>query len=71
MTAYERKQAIIIEQKQERIEALIEGYKEMMRQLNHNFKMGKTDVEKKAYYTARDIVETTLLDITQENILDL
>jgi hypothetical protein len=71
MTAYERKQAIIIEQKQERIEALIEGYKEMMRQLNHNFKMGKTDAEKTAYYTARDIVETTLLDITQENILDL
>jgi len=71
MTAYERKQAIIIEQKNERIEALIEGYKEIMRQLNHNFKMGKTDAEKTAYYTARDIVESTLLDITQENILDL
>jgi hypothetical protein len=71
MTAYERKQAIIIEQKQERIEALIEGYKEMMRQLNHNFKMGNTEEEKTAYYTARNIVEITLLDITQENILDL
>jgi hypothetical protein len=71
MSAYEFKQAVIIEQKNDKIEALIEGYKEIMRQLNHNFKMGKTDAEKTAYYTARDIVESTLLDITQENILDL
>ena len=59
------------EQLQEKIEALIEGYKEIMRQLQHNQKFSKTDAEKKAYYNARDIVETTLLDITQENILDL
>jgi hypothetical protein len=71
MTAYEFKQSVIIEQKHEKIEALIEGYKEIMRQLNHNFKVAKTDAESTAYYTARDIVETTLLDITQENILDL
>ena len=71
MSAYEFKQQVIIEQKNDKIEALIEGYKEILRQLNHNFKMGKTDAEKTAYYTARDIVETTLLDITQENILDL
>lgn len=71
MSLHEFKQAVIIEQKNDKIDALIEGYKEIMRQLNHNFKMGKTDAEKTAYYTARDIVETTLLDITQENILDL
>lgn len=71
MSAYERKQAIIIEQKNDKIEALIEGYKEIMRQLNHNQKFAKTEEEKQAYFTARDIVETTLLDITQENILDL
>jgi hypothetical protein len=71
MTAYEFKQQVIIEQKNDKIEALIEGYKEIMRQLNHNRKFSKTEEEKQAYYTARDIVETTLLDITQENILDL
>jgi len=36
MTAYERKQQIVIEQKQDKIEALIEGYREIMRQLQHN-----------------------------------
>lgn len=65
------KQQVIIEQKQEKIETLIEGYKEVMRQLNFNFKTAKTDAEKTAYYNARDIVETIILDITQENILDL
>ena len=65
------KQAVIIEQKQEKIEALIEGYKEVMRQLDFNFRTAKTDEAKKAYYTSRDIVESMLLDITQENILDL
>lgn len=65
------KQAVIIEQKNDKIEELIEGYKEIMRQLDFNFRTAKTDEEKKAYYTSRDIVETTLLDITNENILDL
>jgi len=52
MTAYEYKQAVIIEQKNDKIEALIEGYKEILRQLNHNQKVSKTDVESTAYYTA-------------------
>lgn len=71
MSLHSFKQSVIIEQKNDKIEALIEGYKEMMRQLDHNRKFSKTEEEKQAYFTARDIVETTLLDITQENILDL
>jgi hypothetical protein len=71
MTAYEFKQQVIIEQKNDKIEALIEGYKEIMRQLNHNQKFAKTDAEKTAYYTARDIVESTMIEITDINVTDI
>jgi hypothetical protein len=65
------KQAVIIEQKNDKIEALIEGYKEIMRQLNHNQKFAKTDAEKTAYYTARDIVESTMIEIADINVTDI
>jgi len=71
MTAYEYKQAVIIEQKNDKIEALIEGYKEIMRQLNHNQKVAKTDAESTAYYTARNIVEETMIEIAGINVTDL
>jgi len=71
MTAYEFKQSVIIEQKNDKIEALIEGYKEILRQLNHNQKFAKTDAEKTAYYTARDIVESTMIEITDINVTDI
>ena len=71
MTAYEFKQSVIIEQKHEKIEALIEGYKEILRQLNHNQKVAKTDAEKTAYYTARDIVESTMIEIADINVTDI
>jgi ribosome biogenesis SPOUT family RNA methylase Rps3 len=65
------KQAVIIEQKNDKIEELIEGYKEILRQLNHNFKVAQTEPEKKAYYTARDIVEETMIEITGINVTDI
>jgi len=71
MTAYEFKQQVIIEQKNDKIEALIEGYKEIMRQLNHNQKFAKTDAEKTAHYTARDIVESTMIEIADINVTDI
>jgi hypothetical protein len=71
MTAYEFKQSVIIEQKNDKIEALIEGYKEILRQLNHNQKFAKTDAEKTAYYTARDIVESTMIEIADINVTDI
>ena len=71
MTTYERKQQIVIEQKQEKIEALIEGYKEILRQLNHNQKVAKTDVESTAYYTARNIVEEIMIEIADINVTDI
>jgi uncharacterized protein YukE len=71
MTAYEFKQQVIIEQKNDKIEALIEGYKEIMRQLNHNQKFSKTDAESTAYYTARNIVEETMIEITDINVTDI
>ena len=71
MTAYERKQQIVIEQKQEKIESLIEGYREIMRQLTHNQKFAKTDEESTAYYTARNIVEETMIEITDINVTDI
>jgi hypothetical protein len=71
MTAYEFKQQVIIEQKHEKIEALIEGYKEIMRQLQHNQKFAKTDAESNAYYTARNIVEETMINIADINVTDI
>jgi uncharacterized protein YukE len=71
MTAYEFKQQVIIEQKNDKIEALIEGYKEIMRQLNHNQKFAKTDAESTAYYTARNIVEETMIEIADINVTDI
>jgi hypothetical protein len=71
MTAYEFKQQVIIEQKHDKIEALIEGYKEIMRQLSHLQKVAKTDAEKTAYYTARDIVESTMIEIADINVTDI
>lgn len=71
MTAYEFKQSVIIEQKQEKIEALIEGYREIMRQLQHAQKFAKTDAESTAYYTARNIVEETMIEIADINVTDI
>jgi hypothetical protein len=71
MTTYERKQQIVIEQKQEKIEALIEGYKEIMRQFQHMQKFSKTDAESTAYYTARNIVEETMIEIADINVTDI
>jgi len=71
MTSYEFKQQVIIEQKNDKIEALIEGYKEIMRQLNHNQKFAKTDAESTAYYTARNIVEETMIEIADINVTDI
>ena len=71
MSAYEFKQQVIIEQKNDKIEALIEGYKEIMRQLNHNQKFAKTDAESTAYYTARNIVEETMIEIADINVTDI
>ena len=71
MTAYEYKQAVIIEQKNDKIEQLIEGYKEIMRQLQHNQKFAHTDAERTAYYTARDIVESTMIEIADVNVTDI
>lgn len=71
MTAYEYKQAVIIEQKNDKIEALIEGYKEIMRQLQHMQKFSKTDAESTAYYTARNIVEETMIEIADVNVTDI
>ena len=71
MTAYEFKQSVIIEQKNDKIEALIEGYKEIMRQLNHLQKVSKTDAESNAYYTSRNIVEETMIEIADINITDI
>ena len=71
MTSYERKQQVIIEQKNDKIEALIEGYKEIMRQLYHNQKFAKTDEESTAYYTARNIVEETMIEIADINVTDI
>ena len=71
MTAYEFKQQVIFEQKNDKIEALIEGYKEIMRQLNHNQKFAKTDAESTAYYTARNIVEETMIEIADINVTDI
>lgn len=71
MSAYEFKQQVIIEQKNDKIEALIEGYKEIMRQLNHNQKFAKTDAESTAYFTARNIVEETMIEIADINVTDI
>jgi hypothetical protein len=71
MTAYEFKQSVIIEQKNDKIEALIEGYKEIMRQLQHMQKFSKTDAESTAYYTARNIVEETMIEIADINVTDI
>jgi len=71
MTAYERKQQVVIEQKQDKIEALIEGYREIMRQLQHNQKWAKTQEEVNAYYTARNIVEETMIEIADINVTDI
>ena len=71
MTAYEFKQQVILEQKNDKIEALIEGYKEIMRQLTHLQKVAKTDAESTAYFTARNIVEETMIEIADINITDI
>ena len=71
MTAYEFKQQVIIEQKHEKIEALIEGYKEIMRQLSHLQKVSRINEEQHAYYTARNIVEETMIEIADINVTDI
>jgi hypothetical protein len=71
MSAYEFKKAVIIEQKNDKIEALIEGYKEILRQLQHNQKFAQTDAEKTAYFTARNIVEETMIEIADINVTDI
>jgi hypothetical protein len=42
-----------------------------MRQLNHNQKFAKTDAEKTAYFTARNIVEETMIEIADINVTDI
>lgn len=64
------KQEVIIEQKQERIEALIEGYREIMRQLQHAQAFEKEERAKFAYFKARQIVEETILEIADLNLND-
>ena len=71
MTAYEFKQSVIIEQKQDKIEALIEGYREIMRQLSHLQKVSRINEEQHAYYTARNIVEETMIEIADINVTDI
>lgn len=71
MTAYEFKQSVIIEQKQEKIEALIEGYREIMRQLQHAQKFEKDERAQFAYFKARQIVEETMIEITDINVTDI
>ena len=71
MTAYEFKQQVIIEQKHEKIEALIEGYKEIMRQLSHLQKVSRINEEQHAYYMARNIVEETMIEIADINVTDI
>jgi len=42
-----------------------------MRQLNHNQKVAKTEAESTAYYTARNIVEETMIEIAGINVTDI
>ena len=42
-----------------------------MRQLQHMQKFSKTDVESTAYYTARNIVEETMIEIADINVTDI
>lgn len=65
------KQSVIIEQKQEKIESLIEGYKEMMRRFSHLQKWSSTDAERMAYFNARNIVEETMIEIADINVTDI
>lgn len=65
------KQEVIIEQKNDKIEALIEGYREIMRQLQHNQKWAKTQEEVNAYFKARQIVEETMIEIADINVTDI
>ena len=65
------KQEVIIEQKQEKIEALIEGYREIMRQLKHAQACEKEERAKFAYFKARQIVEETMIEIADINVTDI
>lgn len=65
------KQEVIIEQKQERIEALIEGYREIMRQLQHAQTCEKEERAQFAYFKARQIVEETMIEIADINVTDI
>ena len=71
MTAHEFKQSVIIEQKNDKIEALIEGYREIMRQLHHLQKVSRYDEAQHAYFTARNIVEETMIEIADINVTDV
>lgn len=62
------KQEVIIEQKQERIEALIEGYRKIMHQLQHAQKFEKDERAQFAYFKARQIVEETMIEIADINL---
>jgi hypothetical protein len=42
-----------------------------MRQLQHNQKFSKTDAESTAYFTARNIVEETMIEIADINVTDI
>lgn len=65
------KQEVIIEQKQERIEALIEGYREIMRQLQQAQACEKEERAQFAYFKARQIVEETMIEIADINVTDI
>jgi len=64
------KQEVIIEQKQERIEALIEGYREIMRQLEQEQAFAEEERAQFAYFKARQIVEETMIEIADLNLND-
>lgn len=70
MTAHEFKQSVIIEKKQDKIESLIKGYREILRQLNHNHHTSKTKAERVAFETARNIVEESMIQIADINLND-
>ena len=70
MSAQLFKQAVIIEQKNDKIIALIEGYREILRHLDNLQNTVRNNDEKYAYFTARNIVEETINKIADINLTD-
>lgn len=70
MNAQLFKHSVIIEQKNDKIIALIEGYREILRHLDNLQNSVKSNDEKYAYFTARNIVEETMSKIADINLTD-